>query len=88
MEQLDMFDVIDEEPQTEKEPRFSLNQQVEVNTPKKQSTDIEDYYYLSEYAGKKGVIVKVNSGEKTSYTVDFGNKEGLFYGDDLKGSFE
>jgi aspartokinase-like uncharacterized kinase len=63
---------------------FDLNQTVKVITPNKNSNVSEDYYYIIDFAEKKGTITKINSGQNLSYTVMFDNgREGIFYHNDL-----
>lgn len=45
---------------------------------------LEDYYYLLDFAKKKGVIVKINDEKRINYQVEFSNSTGLFYAEDLE----
>ncbi|MCM3443985.1 MULTISPECIES: hypothetical protein [Metabacillus] len=87
MTQITFFD-----PQVEPDNRLvkeqnkplKLNQLVQVKLPIESNTNLEDYYYILQFKSKKGNISYIHNGKVLSYSVLFeGNKEGIFYHDDL-----
>ncbi|PGT83297.1 hypothetical protein [Bacillus sp. AFS040349] len=62
---------------------FELDQKVEVIPPVENECDIEDYYYLKDFAKKRGFVTEVHKGNRVSYTVDFNGRKGIFHHKDL-----
>ncbi|KAA0941599.1 hypothetical protein FQ087_20800 [Sporosarcina sp. ANT_H38] len=79
VQQLTIFDAVP------KEEAFGVGDTVEVvvNVEEK---DVEDYYYLQDFVGLKGRVVKVIPG--LQYEVQFKKKDriGVFRHDELKRS--
>lgn len=98
MKQLDLFSLpVQEQMSTEEKALdlpslqnpvdcFQLNQVVGILRPNENSTNIEDYYYLIDFAGKRGRIIEKHTNAKTiSFSVEFKDgKCGVFYSHDLE----
>jgi hypothetical protein len=65
---------------------YQLNQVVVVLNPNKDCCNSEDYYYLLDFAGKRGRIFEIHHTTNTlSYSVEFkSGKCGMFYPHDLE----
>lgn len=97
MKQLDLFSLPVHEQMSSEDKALNLpslqnpadclkiNQVVVILPPSENITNIEDYYYLIDFAGKRGRIIEKHSNVKTiSYSVEFrGGKCGVFYSHDL-----
>lgn len=64
---------------------YDVDQRVFVLPLNKVEMDIEDYYYLKDFENKRGFVARVhNDNKRLCYTVEFGNKQGVFYHEDLQ----
>ncbi|WP_342512275.1 hypothetical protein MKY34_16850 [Sporosarcina sp. FSL K6-1522] len=80
VQQLTIFDAL---PSTISEA-FEVGDTVIV-VAKPNESDIEDYYYLQDYAGLTGRIVKVIRGPVLQYEVEFAKKRnGIIYHEELR----
>lgn len=62
--------------------RIEVGDWVEITARPDENQNVEDYYYLQDYTGKKGEVVRIIKGRKVvSFEVDFhnGNNIGIFY---------
>lgn len=66
------------------ENKFEIEQRLTVKQPS-HSLDPESYYYLLDYAGASGYVINITRTSKGiyCYELDFGNKKGVFYEEDL-----
>jgi hypothetical protein len=79
--QLDLFEVAEVKPEA---PTLTPGQKVQVNPPGDGPYDPEDYYYLRDFAGKRGYVTEVHYGRaNVCYTVHFDGERGVFYHADL-----
>jgi hypothetical protein len=69
---------------------FQLQQVVEILSPIEDIANIEDYYYLIDFAGKRGRIIDKHYYKKAiSYSVEFKDgKCGVFYSHDIEAAEE
>jgi len=83
MEQMGIFDILEESKQKEEtEQLFDLGNLVKIRKANA-NLDVEDYYYQKEFENKKGHVMEKSQTKKGDYcyTVNFGNnRKGLFYG--------
>lgn len=78
MEQLSLFDF-----QSLNEDLLELNQLVTVRKPSKED-DIETYYYLKNFVGQIGKIIKVGTKyNPVAFFVDFNGKTAILNKQDL-----
>lgn len=80
MQQLSIFDAL----AIQKE--FEVNDVVEVVASADQS-DVETYFYLREFTGMKGRVIKIIQVPDLQYEVQYNKKErvGIFRHEELKG---
>lgn len=89
MQQIDIFDILDKQPEVERVPKnpvaeLSKGDYVKVKTITVEEYPMpEDYYYLKQFESKKGHIVDIHIGKVVSYTVNFGAVTGMFHEGDL-----
>ncbi|MGG3888620.1 hypothetical protein [Metabacillus fastidiosus] len=85
MVQLDIFS-LDEKVDIEEQEVMLLeeDQKVQVLPPDMLKHNCEDYYYLKDFENERGFIICTHQGEKISYSVDFGNRQGMFYHEEVK----
>ncbi|MGG3800629.1 hypothetical protein [Metabacillus fastidiosus] len=60
------------------------DQKVQVLPPDMLNHNCEDYYYLKDFENKRGFVICTHQGKKVSYSVDFGDKQGVFYQEELQ----
>ncbi|WP_066415213.1 hypothetical protein [Sutcliffiella cohnii] len=71
-------------PSTFNELELGLKDIVEILPPSNE-IDINDYIYIEEFVGKKGIIIEiVENSRPLAYWVDFGKSKGIFHATDLK----
>ncbi|MCM3619817.1 hypothetical protein M3936_19790 [Sutcliffiella horikoshii] len=86
MNQLTIFEFVElEEEKVQITENYKVNALVKVKLPSAalENTQLEDYYYLRDFANKTGRIISIHLGLKICYTVDFGGYQGIFYHNDL-----
>lgn len=85
--QLDIFDVLavnEGQPPSSVESDYKVHDQVVIRKPSSKD-DPEDYYYLQDYQKMTGRIIKIHSGKRTSYMVEFNRGVfGVFYAEDFR----
>ena len=81
VQQLSIFDAL------QKVNEFEINDVVEVVVSTDQA-DVETYYYLQEFEGLKGRVIKVIRVPDLQYEVQYEKKErvGIFRHDELEGT--
>lgn len=58
---------------------FDIGEHVRVVTDMKAEDDLEGYYYLQEFHGKRGLISKVTKKPNLQYDVDFNGRTAIVY---------
>lgn len=80
MEQMTIFDTFEEQDKEQGEPTFTVGDKVKVEDYKKLSgLSIEDEVILSQYSGKKGIVVNIHYGKVTTYEVEFNAGERSYF---------
>lgn len=81
-EQLDIFST---EPEPiQEQPKVRIYDKVKVR-PATETDDVETYYYLQDYEGRTGQIVKRTSKRLNQYEVEFKgvSRNGIFNADEI-----
>ena len=78
IKQLSFDDIIDN--------RLEVGNTVEVVAVPDEKQDVETFYYLKEFTGKKGVLTRIGRGRRTiSFEVEFSNGQiGIFYEHEIR----
>ncbi|MGG3924930.1 hypothetical protein ABET51_02850 [Metabacillus fastidiosus] len=85
MVQLDIFSLEEKlDIENQKVVLLAEDQKVKVLPPDMLNHNCEDYYYLKDYENERGFIICTHQGEKVSYSVDFGSRQGVFYHEELE----
>ncbi|MED4530934.1 hypothetical protein [Metabacillus fastidiosus] len=85
MVQLDIFSLEEKlDIEDQKVVLLVEDQKVKVLPPDICNHNCEDYYYLKDFENEKGFIIRAHQSKKVSYSVDFGDKQGVFYQEELQ----
>lgn len=59
--------------------RLEIGDTVQVTAVPLPNQDVEDFYYLQDFTGKKGELIRIIKGKKVAFEVRFPNdKHGIF----------
>lgn len=63
---------------------FDRNDNVRVVVPALVHGNAENHYYLSDFAGKRGIVLAVIQEPSLQYEIDFDGKKAMVYHEELK----